>query len=149
MTNLKGSQTEQCLKEAFALESQANMRYRYFANQAELEGHPEMAALFRSTAQGELGHADGHLAFLQACGDPVTGLPFGTTRDNLASALASENLESGDMYIRMGHVARQEGFDDVADWFESLVRAENSHVSRYEKALSQLDPSASASEQDT
>ncbi|MFM2074829.1 MAG: hypothetical protein RJB34_1134 [Pseudomonadota bacterium] len=138
MTQLKGSQTEQCLKEAFAYEAQAYRRYLYFANQAELEGHADIAALFRSTAQGEVGHANGHLEFLQACADPVTGLPFGTTRDNLASAVASENLESGDLYIRMARTARDEGFDEVADWFESLVKAENSHAARYQKALAQF-----------
>ena len=141
MSNLKGSQTEQCLKEAFAHEAQAHRRYLYFANQADLEGHPDVAALFRSTAQGEVGHANGHLEFLQACADPVTGLPFGTTRDNLASAMASENLESGDMYIRMAQTTREEGFDEVADWFESLVKAELSHASRYQKAMAQFETS--------
>jgi rubrerythrin len=147
MSNLKGSQTEQCLKEAFAHEAQAYRRYLYFANQADMEGHPDIAALFRSTAQGEVGHANGHLEFLQACADPVTGLPFGNTRDNLASAVASENLESGEMYVRMGQTARDEGFDEVADWFESLAKAENSHAARYQKAMAQFaSPSAQTSE---
>ena len=141
MAALQGSRTEQCLKQAFAQEAQANRRYLYFANQADLEGYPDIAALFRSTAQGEVGHANGHLEFLQACADPVTGLPFGTTRDNLASAVASENLESGDMYIRMAQTARNEGFDEVADWFESLVKAENSHAARYQKAMAQFEAS--------
>jgi rubrerythrin len=138
--------TEHCLKEAFAHEAQAYRRYLYFANQAEIEGHPEIASLFRSTAQGEVGHANGHLEFLQAAGDPVTGLPFGTTRNNLASAVASENLESGDMYVRMGKVARQEGFDEVADWFESLAKAELSHATRYQKALAQFQSSSTDQE---
>ncbi len=138
MSNLKGSHTEQCLKEAFAHEAQAYRRYLYFANQADLEGYPDIAALFRSTAQGEVGHANGHLEFLQSCADPVTGLPFGTTRDNLASAVASENLESGEMYVRMAQTARDEGFDEVADWFESLAKAENSHADRYQKAMAQF-----------
>jgi len=146
MSPLKDSLTEQCLKEAFAHEAQAYRRYLYFANQAEIEGHPEIASLFRSTAQGEVGHANGHLEFLQAAGDPVTGLPFGTTRDNLASAVASENLESGDMYVRMGKVARQEGFDEVADWFESLAKAELSHATRYQKALAQFQSSSTDQE---
>lgn len=146
MSPLKDSLTEQCLKEAFAHEAQAYRRYLYFANQAEIEGHPEIASLFRSTAQGEVGHANGHLEFLQVAGDPVTGLPFGTTRDNLASAVASENLESGDMYVRMGKVARQEGFDEVADWFESLAKAELSHATRYQKALAQFQSSSTDQE---
>jgi rubrerythrin len=111
-----------------------------------MEGHADIATLFRSTAQGEVGHANGHLEFLQACADPVTGLPFGTTRDNLASAVASENLESGDMYVRMGTVARQEGFDEVADWFESLAKAELSHAGRYQKALAQFQSSSTDQE---
>ena len=80
---LKGSKTLDNLKAAFAGESQANRRYLYFANKADVEGRPDIAALFRSTAEGETGHAHGHLEFLEACGDPATGLPIGTTRDNL------------------------------------------------------------------
>ena len=80
---LKGSKTEQNLKDAFAGESQANRRYLYFANKADIEGQNDVAALFRSTAEGETGHAHGHLEFLEAVGDPATGLPIGMTSDNL------------------------------------------------------------------
>ena len=77
---LKGSKTEQHLKDAFAGESQANRRYLYFANKADVEGYPDVAALFRSTAEGETGHAHGHLEYLEASGDPATGLPIGGRR---------------------------------------------------------------------
>ncbi|WP_341686656.1 rubrerythrin family protein [Limnohabitans sp.] len=138
MTTLKGSRTEQALRDAFAWESQANRRYVYFANQAEEEGHADLAALFRSSAQGETGHAMGHLEFLQQVGDPVTGLPIGNTLHNLASALHSEIRESTEMYPAMAKVAREEGFNDVADWFETLAKAEHSHAQRYARALETL-----------
>ena len=138
MAELKGSRTEQCLKEAFAIESQVQLRYMYFANKADIEGRNDVAALFRSTADGETGHAHGHLEFLEHAGDPVTGLPIGTTRQNLESAVAGENHEYTDMYPGMAKTARDEGFDDIADWFEILAKAERSHANRYQKALSEL-----------
>jgi rubrerythrin len=138
MPDLKGSRTEQALQDAFAWESQTNRRYIFFANRAEEEGLAELAALFRSSAQGETGHALGHLEFLQSSGDPVTGLPMGTTAQHLASALASEIHESSQMYPAMAQVAREEGFNDVADWFETLAKAEQSHAQRYAKALEKL-----------
>ena len=138
MAELKGSRTEQCLKEAFAIESQVQLRYMYFANKADLEGKSDVAALFRSSAQGETGHAHGHLEFLEQSGDPATGLPMGNTRQNLAAAVASETHESTDVYPAMAKTAREEGFDDIADWFETLAKAERSHTLRYEKALNDL-----------
>ncbi len=135
---LKGSKTEQHLKDAFAGESQANRRYLYFANKADVEGQPDVAALFRSTAEGETGHAHGHLEYLEACGDPATGLPFGETKLNLASAVAGETHEYTDMYPGMAKDARTEGFDEIADWFETLAKAEKSHAGRFQKALDTL-----------
>ncbi|HEX6363937.1 MAG TPA: rubrerythrin family protein [Albitalea sp.] len=135
---LKGSKTEQNLKDAFAGESQANRRYLYFANKADIEGQNDVAALFRSTAEGETGHAHGHLEFLEAVGDPATGMPFGATRDNLKAAIAGETHEYTDMYPGMAKQAREEGFDEIADWFETLAKAERSHANRYQKALDAL-----------
>ncbi len=135
MAALKGSRTEQCLKQAFAEEAQANRRYLYFANQADIEGLSDVAALFRSTADGETGHAHGHMDFLAQAGDPVTGLPIGTTALNLASAVAGETHEYTDMYPGMAKTARDEGFDDIADWFETLAKAERSHANRYQKVI--------------
>jgi rubrerythrin len=135
MANLKGSRTEQNLKDAFAGESQANRRYLYFANKADVEGQNDVAALFRSTAEGETGHAHGHLEFLEAVGDPATGLPIGNSRLNLQAAVAGETHEYTDMYPGMAKTAREEGFDEIADWFETLAKAERSHANRYQKAL--------------
>ncbi|PUE18525.1 rubrerythrin [Limnohabitans sp. MMS-10A-160] len=138
MATLKGSRTEQCLKQAFSEEAQANRRYLYFANQADIEGLSDVAALFRSTADGETGHAHGHMDFLAQAGDPITGLPIGTTALNLASAAAGEIHEYTDMYPGMAKTARDEGFDEIADWFEILAKAERSHANRYQKAIDSL-----------
>lgn len=136
---LKGSKTEACLKEAFAGESQANRRYLYFAQKADVEGYNDVATVFRSTAEGETGHAHGHLEYLEASGDPATGLPIGGTADNLRSAVAGETHEYSDMYPGMAKIAREEGFDEIADWFETLAKAERSHANRFQKALDNLD----------
>ena len=136
--HLKGSQTETNLKEAFAGESQANRRYLYFAQKADVEGLSDVASVFRSTAEGETGHAHGHLEFLEASGDPATGLPMGSTPDNLKSAISGEIHEYTDMYPSMAKVAREEGFDEIALWFETLAKAERSHAGRFQKILDTL-----------
>ncbi len=138
MSQLKGSKTEENLKAAFAGESQANRRYLYFAAKADVEGQNDVAALFRSTAEGETGHAHGHLEYLEATGDPATGLPFGPSRLNLEAAIAGETHEYTDMYPGMAKAAREEGFDEIANWFETLAKAERSHANRYSKALEAL-----------
>jgi rubrerythrin len=135
---LKGSKTEDNLKEAFAGESQANRRYLYFAQKADIEGHNDVAAVFRSTAEGETGHAHGHLEYLEETGDPATGLAIGPTEDNLKAAVAGETHEYTDMYPGMARTARDEGFDEIADWFETLAKAERSHAGRFQKALDEL-----------
>ena len=137
--SLKGSKTEQNLKDAFAGESQANRRYLYFAGKADVEGYNDVATVFRSTAEGETGHAHGHLEYLEECGDPATGMPFGSTAANLATAIAGETHEYTDMYPGMTKEAREEGFDEIADWFETLAKAERSHANRFQKALDNLD----------
>jgi rubrerythrin len=136
---LKGSKTEANLKEAFAGESQANRRYLYFAAKADVEGYNDVAAVFRSTAEGETGHAHGHLEHLEEVGDPVTGLPIGETAANLKSAIAGETHEYTDMYPGMAKTARDEDFEEIADWFETLAKAERSHANRFQKALDTLD----------
>ena len=135
----KGSQTEQHLKDSFAGESQANRHYLYFAAKADVEGYNDVAAVFRSTAEGETGHAHGHLEYLEQSGDPATGLPIGATSQNLQAAIAGETHEYTDMYPGMSKTAREEGFDEIADWFESLAKAERSHANRFQKALDNLD----------
>jgi len=135
--SLKGTRTEECLKEAFGGESMANRRYLYFANQCDIAGEPDIAALFRSTAEGETGHAHGHMEFLiqGGAGEPGTGLPAGTPEEMLAAAVAGETHEYTDMYPGMAKTARDEGFEEVADWFETLAKAERSHANRYQRAL--------------
>ena len=125
-------------KEAYAGESQANRRYLYFAKQADVEGNPDVAGLFRDTAEGETGHAHGHLDYLKSVGDPATGLPIGETTDNLKAAIAGETHEYTDMYPGMAKAAREEGFTERADWFETLAKAEKSHAGRFTKGLASL-----------
>jgi rubrerythrin len=138
MPNLKGSKTAQNLKDAFAGESQANRRYLYFAQKADVEGYNDVSTVFRSTAEGETGHAHGHLEFLEAVGDPATGEPIGDTLLNLKASIVGETHEYTDMYPGMAKTARAEGFDEIADWFETLAKAEKSHAGRFQKALDSL-----------
>jgi rubrerythrin len=138
MADLKGSKTAQNLMDAFAGESQANRRYLYFAKVADVEGQPDIAGLFRDTADGETGHAHGHLDYLKPVGDPATGMPIGDTEKNLKSAVAGETHEYTDMYPGMAKTARDEGFGEIADWFETLAKAEKSHAGRFEGALKEL-----------
>ena len=138
MADLRGSKTEENLKEAFAGESQANRRYLYFAQKADVEGYPDAAALFRSVAEGETGHAFGHFDFLSGVGDPVTGEPVGPTEDNLRSAIAGETYEYTEMYPGFARTARDEGFSEVAEWLETLARAEKSHAGRFAQGLESL-----------
>jgi rubrerythrin len=135
---LNGTKTHENLKAAFAGESQANRRYLYFANKADVEGQNDVAALFRSTAEGETGHAHGHLDYLAQIGDPATGLPIGPSRLNLKASVAGETHEYTDMYPGMAKSAREEGFDEIGDWFETLAKAERSHANRFQKALDAL-----------
>ena len=138
MAELKGTKTHTNLKEAFAGESQANRRYLYFAKVADVEGHTDIAGLFRDTAEGETGHAHGHLDYLKRVGDPATGEPIGETSLNLKASIAGETHEYTDMYPGMAKTARSEGFDEIADWFETLAKAEKSHAGRFQKALDTL-----------
>jgi len=135
---LKGTKTHQHLKEAFAGESQANRRYLYFAKVADVEGYPEIAGNFKETADGETGHAHGHLDFLKQVADPVTDQPIGNTEKNLKSAIHGETFEYESMYPGMAKTARDEGFDDIAEWFETLAKAEKSHAGRFTKMLDVL-----------
>ena len=138
MKALKGTKTHDNLKAAFAGESQANRRYLYFANKADVEGQNDVAALFRSTAEGETGHAHGHLDYLKQVGDPATDLPIGDTVANLRAAVAGETHEYTDMYPGMAKNARDEGFAEIADWFETLAKAEKAHAGRFQALLTKI-----------
>ena len=138
MPKLQGTKTHDNLKTAFAGESQANRRYLYFAQKADVEGYPDVAALFRSVAEGETGHAFGHFDFLAEVGDPVTGVEVGKTAANLKSAIEGETYEFTQMYPGFAKSAREEGFTEIAEWFETLARAEKSHAGRFQKGLDNL-----------
>ncbi len=138
MPELTGTKTHQNLREAFAGESQANRRYLYFAKQADIEGYPDVAGLFRDTAEGETGHAHGHLDSLKRVADPAVDLPFADVNEMLASAVAGETPEYTDMYPGMAKTARDEGFPEIADWFETLAKAERSHAGKFQRALDEL-----------
>ena len=138
MAQLKGSKTQGNLKAAFAGESQANRRYLYFAKIADVEGHPEIAGNFRDTAEGETGHAHGHLDYLKEVGDPATGEPIGDTALNLKASIAGETYEYTTMYPGFAKTARDEGFEEVAEWLETLARAEKSHAGRFQSGLESL-----------
>ena len=142
MPALDGTKTHDNLKEAFAGESQANRRYLYFARRADIEGQTDAAGLFRDTAEGETGHAFGHFDFLAEVGDPATGEQVGTTEKNLASAVAGETYEFTAMYPGFAKTAHDEGFEEIADWFETLARAEKTHAGRFQKALDGLKADA-------
>ena len=136
--SLEGTQTHENLKAAFAGESQANRRYLYFAKVADVEGYPDIAGNFRDTAEGETGHAHGHLDYMKSTGDPATGLPIGETAENLAAAVAGETHEYTEMYPGMSKTAREEGFEEVADWFETLAKAEKAHAGRFQTLLDSI-----------
>ncbi|HWP49996.1 MAG TPA: rubrerythrin family protein [Candidatus Limnocylindrales bacterium] len=136
--SLKGTKSLENLKEAFAGESQANRRYLYFARRADIEGYPDIGGLFRDTSEAETGHAFGHLDFLKEVGDPVTGVPIGTTEQNLRSAIEGETYEYTQMYPGFAKVAREEGFQELAEWFETLAKAEKSHAGRFSKGLEKI-----------
>src|SRR3954468_21217780 len=138
MAELNGSKTQDNLKEAFAGESQANRRYLYFVQKADVEGYPDVAALFRSVAEGETGPAFGHFDFLKEAGDPVTGVPVGATQENLKSAIAGETYEYTEMYPGFAKTARDEGFQEIAEWLETLARAEKSHAGRFSEGLESI-----------
>ena len=138
MKTLLGTKTHDNLRTAFAAESQANRRYLYYARQADIEGYPDVAGLFRDTAEGETGHAHGHLEYMRKVGDPATSLPLNDVPQMLKSAVAGETHEYTDMYPGMAKAAREEGFAEIADWFETLAKAEKSHAGRFQKMLDSI-----------
>ncbi len=137
--SLKGTKSHDNLKAAFAGESQANRRYLYFARRADIEGYPDIGGLFRDTSEAETGHAFGHMDFLKEVGDPATGVAFGNTEEMLKSAIEGETYEYTQMYPGMAKTARDEGFEEIAEWFETLAKAEKSHAGRFQKGLDTLE----------
>ncbi|MCZ6624708.1 MAG: rubrerythrin family protein [Deltaproteobacteria bacterium] len=136
--SLKGTKNRENLKGAFAGESQANRRYLYFARAADIEGYPDIDGLFRDTLEVETGHAFGHLDFLKEVGDPVIDVPFGSTKKKLKSAIEGETYEYTEMYPGFAKTVRQDGFNELAEWFETLAKAEKSHAGRFTKGLEKI-----------
>ncbi len=138
MPKLEGTKTSEHLKASFAEAAQASRRYLYFARRADIEGYPDAAGMLRDMAEGEANHAQGSLDFLREVGDPATGKPFGTTQQNLLSALVDEAYQGEQMYVEFAATARTEGFDEVADWFDTLAKAERAHAERFRQMYQQL-----------
>jgi rubrerythrin len=139
----KGSQTEKNLLTAFAGESQARNRYTYFASKAKKDGYVQMSAIFEETAAQEKEHAERLFKFLEGGAVEITGsFPagvIGPTVENLKAAAAGENYEWTDMYPGFAKVAKEEGFDDIADAFTSIAVAERFHEKRYLAFVANID----------
>lgn len=138
MPELAKSKTIENLRAAFAGESQANRRYTYFSRRADEEGYPEISALFRSVSEGETAHALRHFDFMKTVGDPVTKVPVPDVKGMLESAVKGETYECTTMYPEFAKVAREEGFDEIAKWFETLAKAEKAHAGKFQEALNSL-----------
>jgi len=138
MPELARSKTIENLRAAFAGESQANRRYTYFSRRADEEGYPEISALFRSVSEGETAHALRHFDFMKTVGDPVTKVPVPDVEGMLESAVKGETYECTTMYPEFAKVAREEGFDEIAKWFETLAKAEKAHAGKFQEALNSL-----------
>ena len=132
MKDLKGTKTEQNLKEAFAGESMARNKYSYFASKAKKDGYVQIAAIFEETAANEKEHAKMWYKLLN-------GGKVSDTRTNLADAAGGENFEWTDMYARMAKEAREEGFPEIAEKFEQVAAIEKHHEERYRKLLKNIE----------
>jgi len=143
MKSLKGTRTEQNLLKAFAGESQARMRYDYFASQAKKEGLEQIAAIFMETSLNEKEHAKRFFKFLE--GGPVeitAAYPagvIGNTLENLKAAAEGENEEWTKLYPEFANIAQEEGFKDVAAAFRMIAKVEQAHEARYKKLYKNLD----------
>lgn len=140
--DLKGSKTEKNLLASFAGESQARNRYSYFASQAKKEGYEQVAAIFLETADNEKEHAKREFKFLKGGEVEVqAAFPAGeicNTAENLEGAAAGENFEHTQMYPEFARVAREEGFQEIADVFEAIAVAEKQHEERYLALLNNI-----------
>ena len=132
MNNLKGTKTEANLMTAFAGESQAHTKYKYYASKARKEGYVQIGNLFEETANNEKEHAKIWFKLLHDGDIPATSV-------NLLDAANGENYEWTDMYAKMAADAREEGFNDIAFLFESVGKIEKSHEERYRKLLSNVE----------
>ena len=143
MKSLKGTKTEQNLLKSFAGESQARMRYDYFAKQAKKEGLEQIAAIFEETALNEKEHAKRFFKFLEGGMVEITAAYpagiIGTTMENLKAAAEGENEEWTELYPEFARVAEEEGFKTIAAAFKMIAEVEKAHEERYLKLHKNLD----------
>lgn len=143
MNSLKGTRTEQNLLKAFAGESQARMRYDYFASQAKKEGLEQIAAIFMETALNEKEHAKRFFKFLEGNMVEITATYpagiIGTTMENLKAAAEGENEEWTDLYPEFARIAEEEGFKEVASAFKLIAKVEDAHEKRYRTLYQNLE----------
>lgn len=145
--DLKESRTFENLKAAFAADAQAAGRFAFFATRADLEGHDALATAFRAAARADETVLLGHLEFLRAVADPQTGLAIGTSEQNLLSAIERETYAAEILFTGFARTAREEGFDQVAEWFTSLSRAGQARVRALQRALDALRAESLGEEQ--
>ena len=143
MASLKGSKTEQNLLKAFAGESQATMRYTYFASAAKKEGLEQISAIFTETAANEKEHAKRFFKFLEGGALEITATypagKIGTTLENLKASADGENEEWTDIYPEFAKIAKEEGFDEISDAFKMIAKAETAHENRFRKLWANLN----------
>jgi rubrerythrin len=141
--SIKGARTQKHLLEAFAGESQARMRYTYFASKAKKEGFEQISAIFTETADNEKEHAERFFKFLDGgCLEITSSFPagvIGSTIDNLKLSIAGENEEHTKLYPQAANIADEEGFPEIAECFRKICIAEKYHESRYLKLLDNLE----------
>ncbi len=139
MTSLKGSKTEKNLLKSFAGESQARNRYTFFASAARKEGYVQIQGIFEETAANEKEHAEVFFKHLEGGDVEITASypagKIGTTEENLFAAAEGELLEWGTLYPNFANVAKEEGFQDVAESFTEIAEVEEEHEKRYRKLL--------------
>jgi rubrerythrin len=143
MASLKGTITEQNLLKAFAGESQARMRYDYFAKQAKKEGLEQISAIFAETALNEKEHAKRFFKFLEGRMVEITATypagKIGTTLENLKASADGENEEWTELYPAFADIAEEEGFKDVANTFRMIAKVEKAHEERYRTLYNNLE----------
>lgn len=135
---LADTQTLTNLREALDASSRGARRLIWFAEQADIEGYPEIAATFRAAAEVQAGHANGHLEYLAEFGDPDTGLPLNDTSEHLAAAIAAERQKAEAITPGYVEVAKGEGLGEIAEWFETVERAQQRVVGRLEAGSDSL-----------
>ncbi|PRP89531.1 amine oxidase family protein [Planoprotostelium fungivorum] len=135
-TTLEGSKTFDNLRDALAAKSMSQTRLKYFANKADLQGYSDVGRTLKDLSEGDLSHCNGHMFYLEEVGDPITSLPIGPTPDNIQAVIASKEHEINNIYGEYIQIAKDEGFEDVAEWFNTVQAAERKALEKL-KSLQQ------------